>query len=151
MYLNPPTPRCKIKTWVHHCYLPFPPSTLSCTPFPTIHPRSPPDKFLQILSRSHAQNKPSRRIRYDGKILWLASVIGAGEEGLKLLEWGVHGDEFVPPALALEAHHGLLNWVGVGELARVQLGAQPRDREVTQQRFGVRIQDGEMGIVAFVG
>ena len=56
------------------------------------------------------------------------------EEGLELFQRRVEGDDGVPPALALEAHHGAREGVLGFHGARVELRLQRGDRDVAEQR-----------------
>lgn len=92
------------------------------------------------------------RVRNDGKFL-LPGPIGsaAAEEGLKLLEGRLHGDDTVGAALALKASHCRGELVLGLYLAAVEKGLQMRDGEVAQESAGLRIDDSEVCVVALEG
>ena len=117
---------------------------------PTLR-RPPPHKLAQILPGRNPQNKPSRRIRHNRKLLLLIPRRFALEESLELLERRLHGDERVLAALAAEAHHGLLDAVALGDGFAGELRFDRRRGDVAEQGFGGGVEDGEVRVVALEG
>lgn len=126
---------------------PFAPSNPASRPL-----RRPPlDKLLEVAPRGDAQDEPPVVVGDDGELLLLPARLGALEEGLELLERGVHADDLVLPAPALEPRHGGADGVLGGHLAAVQLRLQGRDRHVAQQAAGLAVDDRQVRVVALEG
>lgn len=110
--------------------LSFPSSSLPGPP-PLASRRSPLDELFQVRLSRNSKDEPPILVRDDGKLLLLAvGVADALEEGLEVLEGRRERDDGVPPALALEAHHGARERVLGLRGARVEQGLQGRDRDV---------------------
>lgn len=114
--------------------------------------RPPFDKLLQIRHRRHTQDEPPVLIRDDSKVLLLARRSNAGEEGLELLQGCLHSNDLVlGGVLATEAHHGGAHLIFGLDLAALEAGLQLRDGDVAEQGAGLRVDDGQVGVVALKG
>lgn len=113
--------------------------------------RPPLDKLLQVFYRRNTEHEPTPVVRDDGKVLLLSPRRRAGEEGLELLERGVHGDDAVLCAAATEADHGGPDLVLGLDLTGLEQGLQLRDRDVAEQRARVAVDDGKVRVVALKG
>jgi hypothetical protein len=115
--------------------------------------RPPLDKLLQILHGCHAQHKSSVLVGNDGKLLLPRATLGltAAEEVLELLKGGVHGDDSIGAAAALEAGHGGGELVLRGDLAGLEEGVQVGDGDVAEEGAGLGVDDGEVGVFALIG
>lgn len=91
--------------------------TLISLRWPPLH------KLLQILHRSDAQHKPPLLIRHDSKLLLPRTILlTTPEESLELLQRGLHGNDTVGAALALEPRHGSGELILGLDLAAVEEG-----------------------------
>lgn len=109
--------------------------------------RPPPNKLSQILPRRHAQHKPPGRVRHNGEVLFPTRDL-ALEEAFQLFQRGLHRDERVLPAFAAETHHRFLDAVVLVDRAGRELRFDRRRGDVAEQRFGVRVEHGEVRVVA---
>ncbi|OAQ81586.1 hypothetical protein VFPBJ_04170 [Purpureocillium lilacinum] len=114
--------------------------------------RSPLDKLVQVLHRCDAEHEAPILVGDDGKLLLpLAAGDAAAEEVLEVLEGRVHGDDAVGAAAALEARHGGAEGVVGLDAAGVEERLQVRDGDVAEEGARLRVDDGEVRVVALKG
>ena len=108
------------------------------------------DELLEVFSRRYAQHESSCRISDNSEVL-LLSTTDALEEFLQLCERGVHRDQAVPCALALEPRHRLLYMIALDDLLRLEQLSKSRHTEVAKQFLVFGMDDSEVGVISLEG
>lgn len=111
--------------------------------------RSPIRKFVQVLFRRNTQYKSPRGIRDDRKILLLACLL-ALEECLQLQQRRLHCDQLILLSFSLESNHCLIDIVGFADFLVFEKLLEVRNGDVAEERLVLGIDDGQMGVVAFI-